>query len=359
MPLSRLLASLAASPTQLGVLVEHVPAALALFDAQGRPVLHNATLMRLLGTVPARVQDIRFLALDGTDVAPASSPVSRALAGQTIAGEELQLRSPAGSLTKARVTVIATPDAGGVLMIADAASAAGAELLTREILGIVGHDLRNPLSAIRITAQLLVKPGAMAADRRMTLSKRLISSSDRMEQLVRNLIDYARARVGQLVQLRREPLDLAELVRRVVEEHKGAAGTREVKLETRGDLSGGWDADRLAQVIAQMLSNALRHGEDDGPISVSLDGSRGDGVSISVHNGGRTIPADVLPGLFEPFEIGPRPLEAPRRQIGLGLFLIKRFVTAHGGTVTLQSSPKEGTRITVTLPRSAPDVTIG
>jgi signal transduction histidine kinase len=115
----------------------------------------------------------------------------------------------------------------------------------------------------------------------------------------------------------------------------------------------------VEQIITQLVSNALRHGDEESPVVVSLDGSRPESVTISVQNGGAAIPGDVVPQLFEPFEVGPRPPETPRRQIGLGLFLVKRFVTAHGGSVTLRSTPDEGTLITVVLPRSAPPVTAG
>jgi sigma-B regulation protein RsbU (phosphoserine phosphatase) len=220
----------------------------------------------------------------------------------------------------------------------------------RETLGIVGHDLRNPLAAIRMTAQLLTKADEMTNERRITLGKRILTSSARMESIVKSLVDYARAKAGALVRLDREPIDLAALAARVLEEQTTNVTGRSIELRTEGDLHGHWDPGRLEQILGHLVSNALRHADEGTSILTLKD--RGPQVEVSILSHGPTIAADLLPRLFDPFQIGPRPPGTPRRSIGLGLFVVKELALAHGGEVSAQSSDQEGTRFTVTLPKS-------
>jgi signal transduction histidine kinase len=351
---------LGSDPAALQAVIDPLAAGVALFDGTGRPILHNASFERILGGVPARVQDIRLTSADGSELPREHDPIARALEGTPVLHADLLLRLAGGGARAVRVS--ATPIGSGTAPAALALTieehaAPAEERLLREVLAIVSHDLRNPLSAIRMTAQLLAKAGEVTEDRRVTLSKRVISSSGRLETLVKSLADYARSRAGSIIRLQREPLDLAALARRIAEELAPAYPAHTVEHSVTGDTRGEWDAARLEQIVTQIMGNAYRHGSDSAPVQVMVDGSDADEVRLSVRNGGEPIPDELLARLFEPFQIGRRPAGTPRRHIGLGLFVARELARAHGGSVTGASSAA-GTTFNLALPRRPPpDVT--
>jgi signal transduction histidine kinase len=278
-----------------------------------------------------------------------SDLVRRALTGES--GLELDAEWPTDAgPQRVHLTAVPVRQEGKIVGAVVIATESGAGAGQRETLGIVGHDLRNPLAAIRMTAQLLTKPDEMATERRITLGKRILTSSTRMDSIVKSLVDYARAKAGALVKLDREPVDLKALATRVVEDQTANITGRSIELRTEGDVSGQWDPGRLEQILGHLISNALRHG-DEGTSVLTLTGA-GDQVQIAIHSRGPAIPADLLPRLFDPFQIGPRPPGTPRRSIGLGLFVVKELVEAHEGEVSVESSDGVGTRFVVRLPRS-------
>lgn len=359
MGLTDLLNALGADPAPLRIAADQVAAGLALFDGDGRIVVHNNSLSRILGPVPARVQDIRFAGADGVEMPRDDAPAARALAGDAVIGAESQVLRAHGPRA---VRVTATPIggaggaiAGGLLAIEEPREA---DVLLREVLAIVAHDVRNPLSAIRMTAQLLAKTGEVPAERRVTLAQRVISSSGRLETIVKSLVEYARSRAGAVVRLQRERADMAVLIERIAGDMATAFPTRTIEREARGDGSGEWDVARVEYVVTQLVSNALRHGSDAAPVRIEVDGSAADEVRVSVRNAGAAIPEELRARIFDPFQIGTRAPGAPRRQIGLGLFVARELVAAHGGKIELRSDDRE-TVFEVTLPRHAPpdDVT--
>jgi len=145
--------------------------------------------------------------------------------------------------------------------------------------------------------------------------------------------------------------DLAEPVQRVVREYETAFPGRRVELQQEGDLTGQWDAERLAQVASNLLGNALQHGAADGPVQIRLDGSRPEAVVMTVVNAG-SIPPRVLPHLFEPFQGGQR--EPGQNQgLGLGLYIVQQIVQLHRGSVDVQSGDADRIVFKVTVPRKA------
>jgi signal transduction histidine kinase len=312
-----------------------------MYDIEGRPVFSNDLFNRIVGSAPAI----------GQADSPLAALLARARAGESVTGAEVELAGQDSS-ARARVSALPIRDGGRVVGVAVVAVDPSAEASQRETMGIVGHDLRNPLAAIRMTAQLLGKPDEMTAERRLVLSKRILTSSVRMDSIVRSLLDYARAKAGALVRLEREEVDLVPLATRVIEEQTSSVNGRSIELETRGDVRGQWDPGRLEQILGHLASNALRHGPE-GVSRLVLDGTSPDGVRITMQNGGPPIPAELLPRLFDPFQVGPRPADTPRRSIGLGLFVVKELTRAHDGTVAVDSTEQTGTRVTVSLPRNA------
>lgn len=217
--------------------------------------------------------------------------------------------------------------------------------------GILGHDLRNPLMAIMTAAQL-----AMTRDDSGKMVKplsRILTSGNRMARMIDQLLDFTRVRLGSGVPLTPAPFDLVPVVRQVMEELEDANPEWSLVFENRGNTEGRWDSDRLSQVFSNLIANAVHHGIAAHGVQVQLDGTRDDAVRVTVHNMG-CIPAARLPALFEPLSGSERRAERARG-LGLGLFITREIVRAHGGTIDVCSDDASGTRFVVTLPREAGD----
>ena len=218
----------------------------------------------------------------------------------------------------------------------------------RQILGIVSHDLRNPLSVIRISASMLLAREGLDERQSKNLT-RIISASDRATRLIRDLLDFSQARLGGGIPVQRRKMDLFELTRGVVEELAASHPEREVELAQEGDGTGEWDGDRLAQVLGNLIGNALQHGTPETPVWVRCHGTAAE-VFIEVQNEGGPIEPSLLPKLFEPFRRG-RQAGNGAGSVGLGLYITRQLVLAHGGGITVGSNAEAGTCFTVRLPR--------
>ena len=179
---------------------------------------------------------------------------------------------------------------------------------------------------------------------------RIVSNGERASRMIRDLLDFTQARLGGSIALERTPTDLHLIVRSVVEDLRVAHAAREVRLELSGDGHGVWDGDRMAQVLTNLLSNALTYSPATTPVTVSA-GSTEREWHVSIHNDGAPIPRDVQATLFAPMRRGPATTDTSNRSIGLGLYIVSHIVDAHGGTVGLVSSAEHGTTFTVRLPR--------
>jgi signal transduction histidine kinase len=216
--------------------------------------------------------------------------------------------------------------------------------------GMLGHDLRNPLSAITTTAGLLAARAESETAARP--ARRVLASAHRMERMIAQLLDFTRVRLGGGLPVERTRCDLADICRPVIEElepvHK-----RQIRLHTAGDVAGDWDRDRLSQMLSNLAGNACQHATTERPIEIRLDGTEPDRVRIAVHNDG-VIPAELLPTLFEPLHRAgdAQPRRGGSSGLGLGLFITQQIALAHGGTIAVSSTEADGTSFTVDLPRA-------
>jgi signal transduction histidine kinase len=205
------------------------------------------------------------------------------------------------------------------------------------------------LSAILASAQLLLRD-THAAPRSLRSAQRIARSAGRMMRMIEALLDFTRIRTGSGIPVERGRADLVAITRQVLEELRLANPERDVLFEVRGDGRGAWDADRLAQVVSNLLGNALTHGADSGPVRIVLDAT-GDPVDLVVQNQG-VIPAEALPALFEPFRRAASPHGARALSgLGLGLYISREIVIAHGGVIAVSSADGGGTTFRVSLPR--------
>jgi signal transduction histidine kinase len=221
----------------------------------------------------------------------------------------------------------------------------------QQLIGIVSHDLRNPLAAISLSAEVLLH-GADIQERQRRPLGRIVSSAERTTRMIRDLLDFTQARLGGGLPIKPEPLDLHALARQMSEEHQVAHPGRQLQVEARGNGHGVWDADRLAQVLGNLLGNALRYSPPGTPVRVRTFGQV-DQVVLEVHNTGTPIPVDVLPRLFQPMQRGAGASDTSSRGVGLGLYIVKHIVEAHGGTIQASSTEEGHITFTVTLPRRA------
>jgi signal transduction histidine kinase len=163
----------------------------------------------------------------------------------------------------------------------------------------------------------------------------MVSSGKRMSRMIDDMLDLTRARLGGGIPLRRQDVELGQLVQRVIQEHQLSFPEGRFDVHQTGDLAGHWDADRLAQVTSNLIGNALEHGEKRDPIEVSLNGSHVDLVIFSITNTG-VVPEEVLPHLFDPFRGGQRHL-GRSDGLGLGLYIVQQIVLAHEGSVDVRT----------------------
>jgi signal transduction histidine kinase len=212
--------------------------------------------------------------------------------------------------------------------------------------GMLGHDLRNPLSAITTGANYIARLNA--SQKTTKAASRILSSAERMARMIDQLLDFTRIRVGGGLALAPSRFDLEELLCKVKDELEAANPERSIDVDVDGNATGEWDHDRLLQVFSNLVGNALHHGRSDHPVRVRCQGRKPQHLSVTVHNGG-AVPPEVLPVLFEPFRGNARYQRT--RGLGLGLFITQQIVAAHGGTIAVTSDETTGTTFRLTLPR--------
>jgi signal transduction histidine kinase len=245
------------------------------------------------------------------------------------------------------VSAYPTSEGGLAVFLRDETERKRAEQFRERLLGIVSHDLRNPLSNILMTTQLLLRREGVPETVRPGV-QRIATSADRMQRMISDLLDFTRATVGGGIPLERRPTSLCALVETTLEEFELTHPGRVVSTCARGMTEGVWDPDRLVQVVSNLVSNALAHGDEGTPVRVRVWEDGTDHL-FSVHNAGPPIPGELLPRIFDPFK---RALgNGGRKGLGLGLYIVQQLVLAHGGTIEVRSTREEGTTFTVRLPR--------
>jgi signal transduction histidine kinase len=222
-------------------------------------------------------------------------------------------------------------------------------------LAILSHDLRNPLNSIGMSAELI--PRVSKHDPQTTeFASKISTGVAVMTRMISDLLDYTRTRLGAGMPVERDPMDLGILCTEVVSEFQSSNPDVKITLAATGDLTGEWDSARLRQVISNLLGNAIQHGNRSAPNELTLKGEDAQ-VVFAIRNQGTPIAPGELTKIFDPLVRGASSQEQKRNRpgsIGLGLYIARELIRAHGGTIDVTSSAQAGTVFTFHLPKHVP-----
>ena len=216
-------------------------------------------------------------------------------------------------------------------------------------LGVLGHDLRNPIGAVLMAARRMTRH-TEANNKLSVMAGQIAVTMERATSILDDLLELTRTTFGSEIPLRRTQMDMSVLGRQIVEEMRSLSEVRQIDVTVVGETGGEWDQARLGQVFSNLIGNALQYSLADSPVIVRIIGEA-DHVLVSVHNDGEPIPPDEQNSIFKPLTRGTDAANTRSANLGLGLFITHKIVTAHGGTISVRSAPFVGTTFVVTLPR--------
>ena len=313
----------------------------------------NSRAQQMLGK-PEALGDVRraIRTMDGRPVEPAELPIARALRGERTAGAEFLARNAEGGDTPIAINAapIAREDGtvlGAVAALEDITSSKQLERLRAEWSSVVAHDLREPLTSISINAQLLIR--ATHDAKLLKYAERALTASRRLNRMVGDLTDLSRLEARRL-ELVRQRVDIPTLVGASIERMNLQAPGPTFDLRIRGERADAdADPDRFAQVMDNLLTNAVKHGKAGTPIFVSVS-REGAEVAVAVTNEGRHLSAEELSHIFERFHRTDSAKLEGIEGVRLGLYITRSLIEAHGGHITAESTPAGVTTFRFTLP---------
>ncbi|MCP3144728.1 hybrid sensor histidine kinase/response regulator [Pyxidicoccus xibeiensis] len=364
-----LAAKVRASEAELRVLLDAIPVLVSFVTPDERYGRVNKAYEDWFGVSQESLRGRKVREVIGEAAYAVLGPyVKRGLQGESFSFEQHSVPYRLGGTRDVKVTFIAQhekgkPVEGYVALLQDITVQRALEKererhlqrqqqqaeIEQQLIGIVSHDLRNPLSAILLGAARLNQRADVDPSTRR-VAERIYTSCSRAVRMVNDLLDFTQARLGGGIRIAPSPTDLHALSRAVVEEVEAAHPSVMLEVRTTGNAQGLWDADRLSQVIQNLVTNAVKYGEPGRPIEVSTEGD-GTKATLCVHNEGPPISPELLSSIFQPLQRGTGAVDMAGRSVGLGLFIVKSIVEAHQGHIEVQSAPGHGTTFIVTLPQ--------
>lgn len=342
----------------LQAVIDQMPEGVLLLDRGGRATWNRAALALAQSDPgrPDRFGNAVVLALEdaqGIPLAEEDLPWVRAMAGEEVSGVELVALTGEGR----RVPLLVRAKAvhrngvgGAVVVFQDISTFKQLEQMREEWVSIIAHDLRQPVTVVQMTADLLQKHRDALPARATALLDRLQSATARLERMIHDLLDFSRLEARRLALMRRD-CDLRQVIQEAVDASSEATRGHAVRVVLRPGLSRlNADPDRIAQVLINLLSNAAKYGFTDTPIEVSAEQREGE-VEVCVSNRGPGLTPADLSRLFQRFSRAAEPSAAPGT--GLGLYIARGLVEAHGGRLWAESTPGEATHFRFTLPLAA------
>lgn len=298
--------------------------ALALLDVQ-MPEMDGFSLAEIMRG-SQRTRDIPIIFLTASPNDPA-----RSFKGYETGAVDFLYKPIEPRIIKGKVDVFIQLYRQRLLLEARNASLEQALKLNEAMIAVLTHDLRTPLSAITLCSERL-RDEAEGTNLARTASF-VETSARRMARMIDQLLDFSRIR-SDVVRLELRDVDLADTARMVTDEMRQAHPGRDIRLDVEGECHGLLDAVRIAQVLSNLLGNAVQYGAPDTPVTLSIDGSQAPCLVIRVENAGQ-LPQELIPRLFEPFKGGFH----PSKGLGLGLYIVEQFVRAHDGQIHASNVP--------------------
>lgn len=226
----------------------------------------------------------------------------------------------------------------------------------------LGHDLRSPLSSILNTAEAILRSSDELPSHHVQGAVRIRNATNRISKMIQDLLDFTHTRLGGRLPMRRRRTDVAEVCAALLDEIAATFPQAEIRLNCPADLYGDFDADRLGEMLSNLISNAVKYGRDGTPVTVTVAPTDGE-ICFTVHNDGEPIPKNLRRAIFEPLIRGgmqepatpalgrPQAPAGADEGLGLGLYISKQIAEAHGGRISLTSTLGAGTTFEVRVPR--------
>jgi len=360
--LSRLHEEAERRAAELGAAISSIPDAVILYDASGRIVRINDAAVRMFGWRPEdldlpleeRVARLRLETPGGRPIGMGDSPLQRILRGATVRGEVLVVHTPDDrtvwmALGGAPIRTEEGELRGVVMVATDITELYRLQQQREDLVRMVSHDLRGPLTAVQGQAQLLLRlMDRQGADEGMHRSvQAIITSARRMNSMIQDLVDLARVESGQM-RLHLAPVELGPAVADLKQRMAEALDTERIRVAIPDALPPvRADPDRLERILVNLLSNALKYSPPDTEVEVSAERSDGE-VVVSVSDRGPGIPQEDMPHIFDRYYRGRGGRKA--EGLGLGLYITRTLVEAHGGRIWVRSQPGQGSTFSFALP---------
>lgn len=355
------------SNAQLTAVLTQMADAVAIASADGKIAFENEAVRsifggsRIGGSVTSLGPEAQALTLEGEGIPGDDLPLTRALRGDRLVGMRWRLKRHGDIERFLDSSSVPIRDEsgrviGGVAVYRDITDQRDLERQKYAFLLAASHDLKNPLTLVKGVAQLLTQQLSRGRDSDQVVLeglRRIDATANQMADLINELLDITRLRMGQELSLEREEVDLVEVVERCVQEILASSSKHQIQIMTGSPrLVGMWDAARLQRVVSNLLSNAVKFSPRDGGIEVHLRAERvndEDGAVISVRDHGIGIPEADVNNIFDAFHRGGN-VEGRVPGSGIGLAGVKQILEEHGGEIKVESRENEGSTFTVWLP---------
>jgi signal transduction histidine kinase len=350
--------------SELEAVLSSMTEGLLILDGEGRIVSLNPPARAMFGPVgsgitlgvPLDREQLGNWPLGARAVAEALTPVLEALRrGEAQRDLEVEINNQGRqvlSFSSAPLSDAAGHLAGGVVVFRDVTTQRDVARLKDDLLSIASHDLRTPVTVLKVQAQLMrreLDQGVVSTERLASRAQVVLEQTNRLTDMLNLLLDLSRVEAGRL-DLSQEPIDLVDLIRRVAANIQPLSTAHHIQVSAPASVDGLWDVARLEQVMQNLLTNAIKYAPDGGQVVISVETDRRQ-VTVSVRDQGLGIAPEELPQLFERFYrvAGMRGLEGS----GLGLYICQGIISAHGGRIWAASDgPGQGSTFSFTLPRA-------
>ncbi len=359
----RLLDEVQRRAAELEAIISSIVDGVYVVDAHGRTVMANKAALEFLGATSIEevnrgrdelIERSRIRHPDGRPVAWRDLPEARALAGETVLDESLVAYVPrAGRDLSFRASAAPIRDPGGrligaVVVVRDVTELVELDRLKDEFIRVAAHELKTPVAIMKGYAQALLRSPTIEPARRNKMLEAIDHGADRITRLIDDLLDISQLQLGQIT-FRKERVDLTGLVRSVVDEMAPTAPKHSLRLIKAEPAVVHGDEERLAQVVRHLIANAIKYSPKGGNVDIAVRTQNGEAV-VSVRDYGIGIPKERQARIFERFYRAHTGTPYDYAGMGVGLYISREIVRAHGGRIWFESEPGKGSTFHFALP---------